>query len=251
MPAEKNQREAGGDIVSAPVPVSAPSPTRFTAPAEADAPLRRREWWLGLLGSWLLRLLALTLRIEVEDPAALRARIGGGPFILLFWHNRLLLVPVVWNRYFARQRPKGMALTSTSRDGGLIAEFLDRFGIGPVRGSATRRGSAAVRELAGWLRRGHDIAITPDGSRGPCYEMKPGPVRLAQLTGRPLLPISFEYANAWRLKSWDRFFIPKPFSRVTFRVGELHFIERTADADEFEGERRQCEELLLDLVRET
>ena len=233
------------------MPISPPLLGRFTAPVEPDdAPPRRREWWLGLLGSWLLRLLALTLRVEVEDPAALRARVEGGPFILLFWHNRLLLVPVVWNRYFARRRPKGMALTSTSRDGGLIAEFLNRFGIGPVRGSATRRGSAAVRELAGWLRRGHDVAITPDGSRGPCYEIKPGLVLLAQLTGRPLLPISFEYASAWRLRSWDRFFIPKPFSRVTFRVGELHPVQRMADAAGFEAERRRCEEILLGLVRE-
>ena len=159
-------------------------------------------------------------------------------------------MPVVWNRCYARRRPKGMALTSTSRDGGLVAEFLDRFGIGPVRGSATRRGSAAVRELAAWLRRGHDVAITPDGSRGPCYEIKPGLVLLAQLTGRPLLPISFEYADAWRLKSWDRFFVPKPFSRATFRVGEMHPVQRTANAAGFEQERQRCEAILLGLVRE-
>ena len=232
------------------MPVSTPPPARFTTPTEPDASSGRREWWLGLLGSWFLRLLALTLRLEAEDPAALQARAGSGPFILLFWHNRLLLVPVAWNRHFARHRPKGMALTSTSRDGSLIAEFLNRFGIGPIRGSATRRGSAAVREMARWLRRGHDIAITPDGSRGPCYAMKPGPIRLAQLTGCPLLPISFEYTSAWRLKSWDRFFIPKPFSRVTFRVGELHAVERTANAEAFEAERQRCEELLLALVRE-
>ena len=106
-----------------------------------------------------------------------------------------------------------------------------------------------MRELAGWLRRGHDVAITPDGSRGPCYEIKPGLVLLAQLTGQPILPISFEYASAWRLKSWDRFFIPKPFSKVTIRVGELHSVERTTDAAEFEVERRRCEGILMDLVR--
>jgi lysophospholipid acyltransferase (LPLAT)-like uncharacterized protein len=102
-----------------------------------------------LIGTWLLRVLASTLSIEVEDPAALRARIDSESFILLFWHNRLLLVPIIWNRFFAAHRRKGMALTSTSRDGGLIAAFLARFGIGPVRGSTAQRGSLALREMAG------------------------------------------------------------------------------------------------------
>ena len=93
----------------------------------------------------------------------------------------------------------------------LIAQFLDRFGIGPVRGSATRRGAASVRELAGWLTRGYDVAITPDYSHGLVYGMKPRLVFLAQLTGRPVLPLSFEFSRAWRLRGWDRFFVPRPF----------------------------------------
>ena len=106
----------------------------------------RREFWLTLAGAALLRLLCLTLRVRVQNPDLLRAQCTGKPFILAFWHNRLLLVPIIWNRFFARRRPRrGMALTSTSRDGELIAQFLQRFGIGPVRGSATRRGSAALR----------------------------------------------------------------------------------------------------------
>ena len=207
--------------------------------------------WIGLVGSWLLRLLALTLRIRIENPARLRERFAGDPFIIVFWHNRLLLVPVVWNRFFARHRPrKGMALTSTSRDGELIAQFLDRFGIGPVRGSATRRGSTALREMARLLGRGHDVGITPDGSRGPLYEIKPGLVLLAQLTGRPVLPISFEFSRAWRLRSWDRFLIPKPFSTVKFRVGELHHVARTSNAEDFERERQRCEQTMMALVQE-
>ena len=169
----------------------------------------------------------------------------------MFWHNRTLLIPPVWNRFFAQHRlKKGMALTSTSRDGELIAQFIDRFGIGPVRGSTTRRGAASVRELAGYLRRGHDVAITPDGSRGPVYEIKPGLVLLAQLTGKPVLPISFEYTRAWRLRSWDRFFIPKPFSTVTCVVGNLHRVERTSTPEAFEAERRRCEAAMLAVGRE-
>lgn len=211
----------------------------------------RREWWIGLVGSWVLWLLALTLRFRIENPEALRRWATGEAFILVFWHNRLLLVPVVWTRFFIRHRQKkGMALTSTSRDGELIAQFLDRFDIGPVRGSATRRGAASVRELLGFLKRGHDIAITPDGSRGPLYEVKPGLVLLAQLSGKPVLPISFEFARAWRLKSWDRFFIPKPFSTVRFIVGEPHFVARTSTPEAFEEERRRCEAAMMASVEE-
>ena len=141
-------------------------------------------------------------------------------------------------------------MTSTSKDGELIAQFLDRFGVGAVRGSATRRGSAALREMAGWLRRGHDVGLTPDGSRGPCYEIKPGLVLLAQLSGCPVLPISFHYSSAWRLRTWDRFYIPKPFSTVTFRVGEPFHVPRTDGAEAFEAERRRCEEIMLAQMRD-
>ena len=205
---------------------------------------------VGLVGSWALRLLAATLRFRTENLAAVHQRVDREPFIVVFWHNRLLLVPVVWQRFLRLgRRASGVALTSSSRDGELIAQFLSRFGIGPVRGSATRGGSTAIRELVRALRRGHDVGITPDGSRGPCYEIKPGLVLLAQLSGRRILPISFEYANAWRTRSWDRFFIPKPFSRVTFVVGEPFAVQKTVTPEAFEVERRRCEQAIMAQVR--
>ena len=219
-----------------------------TAPHSPGA--SRRAFWITLLGSCALRRLTLTLRFQVENPARLRQRTAGEPFILAFWHNRLLLVPVIWNRFFARRRPRrGMALTSTSRDGELIAQFLRGFGIGPVRGSATRRGVAAVRDLARLLKNGHDVAITPDGSRGPIYEMKGGMMVLAQISGRLVLPISCKFSRVWRLKSWDRFMIPKPFSRVTLRVGEPYFVPRDVPPDAFEQERQRCQQAMMTLVQ--
>ena len=143
-------------------------------------------YWLIWFGAWALRLLALTLRLQVELPAQLRNRTSSEPFIFVFWHNRLLLVPVVWNRYLqGGSRPLGKALTSMSRDGEFVAMFLDQFGVGSVRGSSTKGGSASVRELAvGWLKRGHDIGITPDGSPRPARATKSsrGLVLLAQLS---------------------------------------------------------------------
>ena len=211
----------------------------------------RREVLIGLFGSWILRLLAATLRFRTENLDAIAQRADSEPFIVAFWHNRLLLVPVAWERFLrASEGPSGRALTSTSRDGEIIAQILGRFGIGPVRGSTTRGGSTAIRELIRCLKQGRDVGITPDGSRGPRYEIKPGLVLLAQLSGRRILPISFEYANAWRTKSWDRFFIPKPFSRVTFVVGEPFVVQRTGSPEEFEAERQRCERAIMMPVRE-
>ena len=231
-------------------PPGNPQRTPPVSPGQTSS-ASRREYWLSHLGALIVRLLVLTLRIRVEDPELLRVQATGEPFILVFWHNRLLLVPTAWNRFFARhRRRRGMALSSTSRDGELIAQFISRFGIGPVRGSATRRGSTALRELATLLKKGHDVAITPDGSRGPCYEIKPGLVLLSQLTGRPVLPVSFEYNRAWRLRTWDRFIIPKPFSTVTFRIGKTVHVSRTTMPEEFENERQRCQRAMRALVRD-
>ena len=231
-------------------PPDAPPPsTAAAATPPAPAANNRREVWIARVGSWVLRLLALTLRIRVENPALVRQHLADDPCIFVFWHNRLLLIPVIWERFFARPL-KGMALTSASRDGELIAQFIGRFGVGNVRGSATRRGSTAMRELARGLARGHDVGITPDGSRGPMYEVKAGLVLLAQLSGKPIRPMSFEYSRAWRTKSWDRFFIPKPFSTVTFRLGELHPVARTSNPEDFERERLRCEQALMALTVE-
>ena len=213
--------------------------------------LRQRDYWLIWLGSWLLRGLVTTLRLRVKHPERLRDRVTSEPFIFVFWHNQLLLIPIIWNRFLnAADRPRGRALTSQSHDGELVAQFLDRFGVGAVRGSTNRGGSASLRELVGWLKRGHDIGLTPDGSRGPIYEIKPGLILLAQLSKRPILPLSFEFSSSWRLKSWDRFFIPKPFSRVIFTVGEPHTVERTTTTEAFEAERLRCERFLQTQIHE-
>ena len=214
------------------------------APAVGAAPARRQPLWLVPVIAWLYGALVWSLRIQLENPDRLLIRETGEPLIFIFWHNRLLLFPMIWKRFLLGSRPVGVAMISASRDGELITRFLARYGLTAVRGSANRRGSGALRELAGWIKRGHDVGITPDGSRGPCYEIKPGLVLLAQLSGRPLLPISLEYSSAWRTRSWDRFFIPKPFSRVTFIIGEPLIVRRTANAEEFEAERQRCEDAM-------
>ena len=111
--------------------------------------------------------------------------------IFAIWHNRLALSLVLYRRYVARRdrSRRLVAMVSASRDGGMLAGILERFGVQPVRGSSSRRGPQALREMVSWGKRGHDLAITPDGPRGPCYIVQEGVISIAQLTGLPIVPV--------------------------------------------------------------
>lgn len=112
-----------------------------------------------------------------------------------------------------------MGLISRSNDGEYLAEMLRRWGFVPVRGSSSRGGSAALRELIGYARAGRSIAITPDGPRGPRQRLKPGVLVAAQLTGLPLVPVAAGASRGWWLGGWDRFLIPRPFARIRVAYG--------------------------------
>jgi hypothetical protein len=148
---------------------------------------------------------------------------------------------------FFPQRP-GAGLISASRDGDLIADVTRRFGFDVVRGSSSRMGAAALRELSEVLEAGRDILITPDGPRGPVYELGPGIIFLAQTTGAPVVPVNMEYSSCWRVKSWDRFIIPKPFSKVRVIIGQPQQIRSTSTDQEFENERVRLENVMMSLV---
>src|SRR6185437_6654981 len=169
-------------------------------------------------GFRLLQLWARTLRYEVDDRSAVLETPVKENYIAALWHNRLLLISYVLKR-FAPHRP-GAGLISASRDGDLIADLTQRFGFEVVRGSSSRLGASALRELENVLASGRDVLITPDGPRGPAYELGPGIVFLAQKTGAPVVPVNMEYSSCWRVKSWDRFIIPKPFSKVRVTIGQ-------------------------------
>ena len=129
--------------------------------------------------------------------------------LFTLWHGQML--PILW-----QHRDQGIAiLISEHRDGEIIAQVAARFGCRSIRGSTTRGGSRALLALARELEEGRDAAITPDGPRGPAHSFAPGALVAAQRSGKPMLLIGVHAANAWRLRSWDGFMIPKPFSRVT------------------------------------
>lgn len=199
-----NSDDHAGD---APAPAPRKQP-RFIPVAETTWKARV----ISFLIAWIIRLYGLTLRMRVVDEGKVSGTEGG--VIWGVWHNRLLTLPLLYRRWVRHRRLH--VLTSPSRDGAVLAALVKRFGMGIVRGSSNKRAAQALVECRRRLQNGDDIGITPDGPRGPLYVVAPGVVQLARLTGRPLVPIRVEYSRKWRLKSWDRFQIPWPFSRVTF-----------------------------------
>ncbi|MDE3084326.1 MAG: lysophospholipid acyltransferase family protein [Verrucomicrobiota bacterium] len=163
----------------------------------------------------LVRLWNSTLRIDISEEDARRFAQTDSPVIFLLWHNRLFVITEVYRRFCPKRRVYG--LVSASRDGAWLAAFFSLVGLRAVRGSSSRGGRKAVAELIEVLRAGGDAGITPDGPRGPCYDFKNGGLIVARRTNARILLLGMEFCSAWRLKSWDGFYVPKPFSRVRLR----------------------------------
>lgn len=217
-----------------------------SAPENEKVRLKHRlaGWFVGVI--W--KSLGVTLRITMEDRAGILQARDDEPFIWSFWHNRVVIFPPLRRRYFPG-RPTGATMASQSKDGEWAAQMIRNVGITPIRGSTARGGTAAVREMARVLRRGVDVGITPDGSRGPRYHFKAGLVLLSQISGRPIMPVGVEYARCFRFRSWDGFMIPYPFSRVHVTFGEMIQAKRTHGEEEFEAERVRCEQAMMALVK--
>ena len=182
----------------------------------------------------------------MDDRAGVVGKPVEGNYIVALWHNRLLLISSVLQKFFP-QRP-GAGLISASRDGDMIANVTRRFGFDVVRGSSSRMGASALLELSEVLASGRDVLITPDGPRGPAYELGPGIIFLAQKTGAPVIPVNMEYSSCWRVKSWDRFIIPKPFSKVRVIIGQPQNVRSTSSDEEFERERLRLQNVMMSLV---
>jgi lysophospholipid acyltransferase (LPLAT)-like uncharacterized protein len=202
--------------------------------------------WLIAFGVQLLKLLGRSVRYEIDDRAGIVGQPVVSNFIGSLWHNRLLIFPLVLRRFFPNRH--GAALISASRDGELLSDAIQHFDYAVIRGSSSKLGASALLQLSDVLAAGGDVVITPDGPRGPAYELGPGIVFLAQKTGKAVLPINMEYSSCWRVKSWDRFIIPKPFSKVRVIIGQPEIIKSTADDSEFESERLRLQNTMLSLV---
>ena len=213
-------------------------------------------YWYQRLGAWLIfaliRIVAATLRYQWTDRSGYFAGGPSGPAIYCVWHNRLALCMIMYFDYARKhnQTPGMAAMVSASKDGGFLASILECFGVQPVRGSSSRRVPQALLELTGWAERGYDLAITPDGPRGPRYVVQDGIMALAQVTGLPIIPASCYLGWKIQVKSWDRFQIPLPFSRCEVILGPPVHVPRQASDTEREALRQQLERTLLEISRD-
>lgn len=164
-----------------------------------------------------------------------------GPIIFCVWHNRLALSMVAYSQFAKKIWPSNglAAMISASKDGGLLAAVLNNFDVEAVRGSSSRRGRQALLESTTWLEKGFHLAITPDGPRGPRYQVQDGVIALAQVTGAPLVPVAIRIQGKISLRSWDRFQIPLPFAKCHLRFGQAVFVPREFLHEEKEKIREQ------------
>jgi lysophospholipid acyltransferase (LPLAT)-like uncharacterized protein len=155
----------------------------------------------------------------------------------------------IYHRYVKHENTSPLAsLISASKDGGLLATVLKKFGVQAARGSSSRRGAQALVELRSWMDKGYHVAITPDGPRGPCYTVHDGVITLAQVTGRPIIPVSSHIHWKYRPRSWDRFQIPLPFSRCDIRIGEPLTVPRQITPEEREMLREELKKRLMEMT---
>lgn len=204
-----------------------------------------RERLLAGIGSTILKLFFVTIRLRVDDRCGVLAGRLSGPALICFWHNRILGITLAFHRKYPRSERGGVTvLTSPSRDGEILAQFVAAFGMGAVRGSSSRRGSRALLELVRLVRSGRDIAITPDGPRGPRYALGPGVIQLAQSTGAPIVPVHARFSRCVRMKTWDGFIIPLPFSTISVTIDESVQIPADLGDEAFEAARKNLEEHL-------
>jgi hypothetical protein len=179
------------------------------------------------LGGRLIGGLLSTARFSTEGEHNYRAEWDAGrPVIFTLWHGRL--IPLSWYH----RTWNLVTLISASADGEYIARLVSRWGYDVVRGSSSRGGGPALRNLVRFVREGRSIAVTPDGPRGPREKLKPGVLTAAQLTGCALLPVAAGASRSWWFEGWDRFMVPKPFTRIHVVYGEPVPVPRDADATE-------------------
>ena len=210
--------------------------------------LGKNESLRGLL-CWLaaqyIRLVIVTGRWEMEGediPAPYWSQ--GKPFILAFWHSRILLMSKIW------KSPASIhMLRSHHRDGLLIARTVAHLGIDTVAGSSTRGGASAMRAILRVLRAGNCVGITPDGPRGPRMRAAAGVVSIAKLSGCPILPVTMSTSLGRNLATWDRFLVPLPFTRGVFIWTPPITVPADCTPEKEEELRRELESRLIDITQ--
>jgi lysophospholipid acyltransferase (LPLAT)-like uncharacterized protein len=195
----------------------------------------------SFLGPILLLIYGFTWRIKWEGTDNLvEAKKTTGKILYAFWHSRLL------GLCYAHRFQQVGIMVSKSFDGEWISRLVSKIGYRPYRGSASRDGAPGLLEMMKDLPEG-DLALTVDGPRGPAEKVKLGVISLAAKAGVPIVPITILAKRAWRLKTWDRFMIPKPFSTITVLRGPRIEVPRDVGKDDFDYYKQKIEEAIKDL----
>lgn len=197
--------------------------------------------------SLLLRCVCGSNRLTVTRRDIFDDYVDQGNNIFVFWHSRLFYL--VYYYVMRAPRRKACMLVSMSRDGDYGAALVRRLKQDAVRGSSSRGGQDAVRKLVSRIASGSNVAITPDGPRGPALVVGEGVVKLAQMTGARIIPVSYQASRRLLLKSWDRFIVVKPFGRVHVAFGEPIHVPRRISSQQRRSCVEQVERALLELDR--
>ena len=169
----------------------------------------------------------------------------GRPFILAFWHGRILMMPCCWE-----QKKTIYILMSQHRDGQFSADVVGKFGLKTVAGSSSQGGANAFRTLIKALKHGNYVGIAPDGPRGPRMRASGGVVSVAKVSGAPVIPAAISSSNGRHLSSWDRFLVALPFGRRVLVWGDPIYVERNASSEDEEAARSQVEAALNRITAE-
>jgi lysophospholipid acyltransferase (LPLAT)-like uncharacterized protein len=210
------------------------------SPAELPSEMTTRLPWhqsaLAGVGGAALDAIMGSCRYRTEgDENYAQFHRQGKPVVFTLWHGRLL--PATYHH----RGQSVVTLVSLHRDGEYITRAVRRWGYTAVRGSTSRGGLEALRELIRHVKQGRSLAITPDGPLGPFQKMKPGPAIIAQRTGAPIIPVASAASRGWFFGSWDRFLIPRPFARCQIAYGEPVFVPRQADEAQIQAAMEEVE----------
>jgi len=202
---------------------------------------------IPFIGLVTVRIISATYRIKMINPEIEKNVFKRGQIpIYASWHQRFF--PGI--TLFARRNPISIMI-SRSRDGELISRIAHVLGWYPVRGSSSKGGSQALRKIKKLIQKGYKVGHIVDGPRGPLGMVKPGLLLIAQATGMPIIPVIVSAEKKWVFKSWDRFMLPKPFSRVIIRFSDEMCIPRKLSPSDFEEKRAQIENTFKKLYNET
>jgi lysophospholipid acyltransferase (LPLAT)-like uncharacterized protein len=202
---------------------------------------------ISFFGWILLRIIYFTTRslVIVAPRSETYMLCRNEPIVITFWHGyQIMMLRILEELFGPHPKRKTFVLISEHNDGRMIAGAMKYFSLDTIAGSSTRGAKKATVKMIRTLEGGDNVAITPDGPKGPLHEVKNGVLKIAQISGRPIIPMAVDASRAWTLKSWDKMKIPKPFSLISFAFGDPFYVPKDLSDDELEQKAKELKKLI-------